>query len=109
MNKEFFLKKLQDLKQELQNNLTQIKKETEPVSCDCSIGDTREELLQVQTVMIEALELRRARLQKVEIAIRKLEEGSYGICIDCEEEIAKERLEARPESDLCIVCAGSNS
>ncbi|MFC1535312.1 TraR/DksA family transcriptional regulator, partial [Thermodesulfobacteriota bacterium] len=28
----------------------------------------------------------------------------YGICDSCEEEISKERLEARPVTTLCIAC-----
>ena len=42
---------------------------------------------------------------KLRRALAKLEEGSYGRCDRCEDEIARGRLEAAPESSLCIVCA----
>lgn len=42
---------------------------------------------------------------KVEIALRKIESGSYGICERCGEAIPMARLEALPYSTLCVDCA----
>ena len=46
----------------------------------------------------------RVFLQKIEKAIKKLDEGEFGVCEDCEEPISIKRLEARPETELCIRC-----
>lgn len=46
-----------------------------------------------------------ASLLRVERALSKLAEGSYGICENCGAPIAPARLEAAPESVLCIACA----
>ena len=43
--------------------------------------------------------------EKLERALAKLEEGSYGRCDSCGEPIAPGRLEVAPESALCIGCA----
>jgi DnaK suppressor protein len=43
--------------------------------------------------------------EKLRRALAKLEEGSYGRCDRCGHEIAPGRLEAAPESSLCIDCA----
>jgi DnaK suppressor protein len=43
--------------------------------------------------------------EKLERALAKVEEGSYGRCDNCGEPIAPGRLEAAPESVLCIDCA----
>jgi DnaK suppressor protein len=43
--------------------------------------------------------------ERVERALVKLEEGSYGVCDVCGEPIAPRRLEVAPESTLCIDCA----
>ena len=43
--------------------------------------------------------------EKLERALAKLEEGSYGRCDSCGGPIAPGRLEAAPESTLCIDCA----
>ncbi len=41
---------------------------------------------------------------KIETALRKLDEGTFGACEECEEPISRKRLEARPEAQLCIQC-----
>ena len=43
-------------------------------------------------------------LHKVEYALRKIEEGTYGICEYCGEPIGYERLKARPVAIYCIKC-----
>ena len=43
--------------------------------------------------------------EKLKRALEKLEEGSYGRCDRCGAPIAPARLEAAPESALCIDCA----
>ena len=43
-------------------------------------------------------------LDKIEKALVKIEDGSFGTCEECGEEISVKRLEARPETTLCIRC-----
>ena len=43
--------------------------------------------------------------EKLRRALAKVEEGSYGRCDRCGEPIAPARLQAVPESVLCIDCA----
>ena len=42
--------------------------------------------------------------QQAQEALRLGQEGKYGICQNCGQQISKERLEARPEATLCIDC-----
>ena len=44
-------------------------------------------------------------IASVKRALARIEDGSYGTCVRCGEEIAPARLEARPEAALCINCA----
>ena len=44
------------------------------------------------------------RLREVRAALRRIESGSFGICLNCEEEIGAKRLAAVPWAALCIVC-----
>src|SRR5436853_5039429 len=37
-------------------------------------------------------------------ALEKIEEGSYGICIDCGNDISPKRLESFPDSARCLLC-----
>lgn len=46
----------------------------------------------------------RKLIQKIKKAIRRTEDGSYGVCDECGEEISESRLKARPETILCINC-----
>jgi len=43
-------------------------------------------------------------LDKIEKALVKIEDGTFGNCEECGEEISLKRLEARPETTLCIRC-----
>jgi RNA polymerase-binding transcription factor DksA len=44
------------------------------------------------------------RLAEVEHALRKFEEGTYGLCDRCGQGIDPARLEALPEATLCLSC-----
>ena len=41
-------------------------------------------------------------LARIDAALARIEEGTYGRCRVCGREIGEERLEARPWADLCI-------
>ncbi|MBI4954707.1 MAG: TraR/DksA C4-type zinc finger protein [Myxococcales bacterium] len=43
-------------------------------------------------------------LSKIQKAINKIDEGTFGLCEACESPITVKRLEARPETNLCIRC-----
>ena len=43
-------------------------------------------------------------LQKIEHALLKIDQGTFGICEECDEPISLKRLQARPEAQLCIQC-----
>src|SRR5438876_7043261 len=43
-------------------------------------------------------------LRGIEEAIHRIDQGTYGICMECENEIAPARLEAVPWTRVCIGC-----
>jgi DnaK suppressor protein len=45
--------------------------------------------------------------ERIGRALEKLAEGSYGLCDRCGKPIPPARLEAAPESVLCVTCAGA--
>jgi len=49
-------------------------------------------------------ERERGLAAKIEQALQKIEQGVYGECEGCGEEIGLKRLEARPVAELCIDC-----
>ena len=46
----------------------------------------------------------RKLIVKIREALERIEDGEFGICENCEEEIAEARLRARPVTTLCIEC-----
>ncbi|ALC18066.1 MAG TPA: RNA polymerase-binding protein DksA [Deferrimonas sp.] len=46
----------------------------------------------------------RKLIMKIREAIERIDEGAFGICESCEEEISEARLRARPVTTLCIEC-----
>jgi len=44
-------------------------------------------------------------IQQIRAALMRMEEGVYGICARCGEDIADRRLEVLPSSTQCIACA----
>jgi RNA polymerase-binding protein DksA len=44
-------------------------------------------------------------ISEIRTALQRLENGEYGICTACGEQIGRERLEARPACSECVDCA----
>lgn len=60
-----------------------------------------------QQAMAKATERQRAsELVRIEAALKRIDEGEYGFCENCGEEIAAKRLEIDPAANLCVRCAG---
>jgi RNA polymerase-binding protein DksA len=45
------------------------------------------------------------QLAEVIAALRRLEDGTYGMCLTCDAPISEERLDALPTARMCIECA----
>jgi DnaK suppressor protein len=43
-------------------------------------------------------------LADIDAALRRIDDGTYGICVNCGEQIPVQRLEAYPAASLCIDC-----
>ena len=65
---------------------------------DWSVVDLSED------VSLRRLSSHRDNLQRIDEALRKLDEGTYGICEDCGEEISGERLKILPFAIYCTDC-----
>jgi len=69
-------------------------------------GDKEEEADEVQEYnnllpVEHALEL---KLRDVNLALEKIEKGTYGMCENCNKEISEDRLQALPEARICFDC-----
>jgi DnaK suppressor protein len=52
-------------------------------------------------------ERERFLIRKIKHALRRIEEGTYGICEGCGEDIPMARLKARPDTNYCLDCKTS--
>lgn len=53
---------------------------------------------------VQILDRESMLVRQLRSAIDRIRDGSYGVCLECEEEIAQKRLKAIPWAELCIHC-----
>lgn len=58
----------------------------------------------VQAVDFALMQMKSETLAKIDEAIQRLEDGSYGLCAECEGDITEARLSALPFAVLCRRC-----
>jgi len=56
------------------------------------------------TIELRKRDRERKLISKIQKAIQKTEDRTYGVCEICEDEITEDRLLVRPETTLCISC-----
>lgn len=99
---------LEEEKQDLLETVNKIKeKETDYLNdsvgddVDKATGDYQREIL------FYLSDQDRNKVDAIEDALQKIDEGRFGICENCEKKISNDRLKARPYSRLCIKCKPS--
>ena len=66
---------------------------------------SRVDALQGQAMAQEVARRREVELKRIDAALKRIDDGDYGYCINCGEEIAVRRLELDPTAPTCIDCA----
>lgn len=74
------------------------------VSFGKRIGDGTTEAVERLSTTATARSISQS-IDEIDRALVKIEEGSYGICDSCGNEIGAARLEARPATSRCVSCA----
>lgn len=103
MAHEALKQELQERLALLQDRLTSIKRDvTQPHS-----GDSAEQAQERENdEVVDAIGNETAQsIRIIQAALGRIEDGSYGICENCAEEIGAARLEAVPEATRCVNCA----
>ncbi len=100
-------KKLVSLREELLSIEKAGDEAARPVELDQSrVGRlSRMDAMQSQAMSAEAKRRRENKIRLVDAALKRIEAGGYGLCLECDEEIAAKRLEFDPSVILCIDCA----
>jgi DnaK suppressor protein len=107
MKKE--LKRFKDMLLEKRRAVLDRARQTLSENMTLDTNDLPDEMDLASSEYIQSFEFRlrgreKSLLTKLDNALRKIEEGNFGVCEVCEEPIGKKRLEARPETTLCIRC-----
>jgi RNA polymerase-binding transcription factor len=57
-----------------------------------------------QETLFEQASQRREQMRRIEAALRRMDDGSFGTCQSCQEPIAQRRLNALPWTQYCLQC-----
>jgi DnaK suppressor protein len=100
-------RRLEGERDELLNASARAADQRRPVELDQqSVGRlSRVDALQVQAMARAVEARRRARLQRIEAALGRIEDGDYGACAECGEDIPAKRLDVDPTVGRCVDCA----
>ena len=66
---------------------------------------SRMDALQGQAMALEIARRRANQVQGIDAALARIDEGAYGSCVTCGEDIAAKRLDLDPAAAVCIDCA----
>ena len=99
--------RLEDRLRELRGRLVRIDHELgEPANKDFEERATEQEGNEVLEDLGAAGQL---EIRMIEAALRRIEEGSYGICVTCGDPIHETRLDILPHTPQCAACAGKRT
>jgi DnaK suppressor protein len=95
---------LQERRRDIQDRLRSLR-ESMPVEPP-DVRDAEEQSVDdfVREVDLTLMQMKSETLKKIDEAVQRLEEGSYGRCQECDGEIAAPRLQALPFAALCRDC-----
>jgi len=66
---------------------------------------SRIDSIQMQAMASAQSRRRSAAMARIRSALARLDAGTYGLCLDCEEDIEERRLAFDPATPLCLACA----
>ena len=107
MNIEYLKHKLLELKEETLATVERAKESSKPVELDQTTQGrlSRMDAMQHQEMALASKRRREQFILQIDQALKRIEEGDYGYCINCGEEIAEKRLDPDPVVLTCIECA----
>lgn len=102
-----FKKRLLSRQAELEALVESVSDSSKPVELDQTLFGrlSRMDALQSQAMGVEIERRRTVELKRIESALGRIEEGEFGYCVLCDEEIPVKRLEKNPATPSCIDCA----
>ncbi len=102
---EYFEAILKDRRDQIIKNINGVKEEIEQLR-SCELNDEGDYASVSNNNLVESAigEQQETELAEIELALAKIKNGEYGICIMCEEEIGFQRLKVKAHAKYCIDC-----
>ena len=92
--------------QTTQNKIEQLKEQSKPISPENSLGRiSRMDAINNKSIIEALLRESEQKLTKLKVALIKIEEQGFGICIQCKNTIPEGRLMLMPHAAKCVNCA----
>ena len=102
----YFRKRLESLSKDITEALNASKDSANVVELDTAIGRlSRMDAMQNQQMALELRRRQENQLLRIKNALKRMDQGRYGLCGKCKEPIAEERLEGSPDVVMCVQCA----
>ncbi|HEY9232288.1 MAG TPA: TraR/DksA C4-type zinc finger protein [Blastocatellia bacterium] len=102
---ETFRKRLTAERDQLNREIPPVSELAEPISDDRQITAANAPLVgEIKDVQNEIADRKTHRLRQVLAALQSIDDGTYGICIRCNQPIDPRRLEADPAAMTCMNC-----
>jgi DnaK suppressor protein len=103
------LKKFRSLLEEKRDEIVKKAKQTLDEDMTLDANDLPDEMDLASSEYLQSFTFRlrgreKSFLDKITKALAKIDDGTFGTCEECGEDISIKRLEARPETTLCIRC-----
>jgi DnaK suppressor protein len=100
---EHIKKSLLARKKELEDQLTDLYRMKGTMGEVQDAGDQAQSL-SLETLKISLQDNEMAEYNMIGQALRMIDEGTYGICIECGQPIAEKRLKSYPNATRCLIC-----
>jgi len=106
---KYFEELLLDEQEEIMGITEVIRDASKPVKLDQnSVGRlSRMDAMQAQAMAQAGQERQNSKLQLIAAALDRIDQGDYGLCLECDNYISAARLEIDPTAIYCIACANS--
>ena len=106
-DKEAIRTKITETIEKLGEKIAELKELTKPIPPENAIGRvSRMDAINNKSVNEAALRQSEAKLSKLKLALGRIDDGDFGKCARCGQNIPTGRLMLLPESRMCVNCVG---
>jgi len=101
---------IEKVKKKLFQRKVELEKDLAEISSESVGGDqVKDQGDQALSLTMEALQVsfqdaEYKEYKRIIRALEKIQEGTYGVCVDCGQSIAEKRLQSYPDAARCVVC-----